>query len=395
MLPNEALSNFIYPNDAHVLWSLMIVIYPYITGLLVGAFVVSSFHHVFRIKEFESVSRFALVVALCFGLFAALPLLVHLGQPQRAFNIFFTPHLTSAMSIFGYVYSGCMLLLILELWLAYRPYFVQRAAESTGLARLTWWALMLGVPCNSSASRRVDERLVIFLSAVGIPGAFLLSGYEGFIFGSIKGNGWWASALKPVTFSLSALVSGMAMLLLMYCFTLWRRKQACNYPMLRKLAGFIWGALIINLVLDLLEVLFAAYEHGYHWAVVKPLLSGPLFDSYVVWQVLILSVIPLLLLGFAVVGNVRDRTLSVLANLSALLLVTQVLLVRFNEVVGGQMISKSGRGFTDFEFEWLAREGIVPAAVILVAPFMVYFILGKLIPILDREPPPGVQKYVP
>ncbi len=395
MLPNEALTNFIYPNDADVVWSLMIVIYPYITGLIAGAFVVSSFYHVFKIKEFESVARFALVAAFCFGLFAALPLLVHLGQPQRAFNIFFTPHLTSAMSIFGYVYSGYMVLLIVELWLTYRPYFIQRATESEGFPRMIWWLLMLGVPCNSAASRRVDHKLATFLSAIGIPWAFLLHGYVGFIFGSVKANAWWATPLQPIIFLMSAIVSGMAMLLLMYCFIMWWRGQACDYPMLRKLTGFLWGFFILDLAIELLEVLYAAYEHGHHWSVIKPLLTGPLFDTYVVGQLLILSVIPLLLLGFAVVGNVRERTLLVLANFSALLLVLQVLFMRFNVVVGGQMISKSGRGFADFEFEFLAREGVATAVVILIAPFVVYFILSKLIPILDEPEPTGIHKHVP
>jgi len=89
MLPNEALINFIFPNNAHIDWSMMIVIYPYITGLVAGAFVVSSLYHVFRIEVFAPMARFALISAFCFGLFAAVPLLFHLGQPQRAFNIFF------------------------------------------------------------------------------------------------------------------------------------------------------------------------------------------------------------------------------------------------------------------------------------------------------------------
>jgi Fe-S-cluster-containing dehydrogenase component len=127
MLPNGALDNFYFPNEAHIDWSLMIVIYPYITGLVAGAFVLSALYHVFKVKEFESIARLALVASFCFGLFAAVPLLVHLGQPQRAFNIFFTPHTTSAMSIFGYIYSSYMILLMMEMWLVYRRFFIEKA----------------------------------------------------------------------------------------------------------------------------------------------------------------------------------------------------------------------------------------------------------------------------
>ncbi len=83
MLPNESLLNFFFPNEAEVHWSLMIVIYPYITGLVAGAFVVSSLFHVFQIKAFENIARFALVAAFCFGLFAAVPLLFHLHKTTR------------------------------------------------------------------------------------------------------------------------------------------------------------------------------------------------------------------------------------------------------------------------------------------------------------------------
>ena len=77
---------YVYPNETDFPWSQLIVIYPYITGLVAGAFVISSLHHVFNIKSFAPISRFALLTALCFMFFAPSPLLFHLGQPTRAFN---------------------------------------------------------------------------------------------------------------------------------------------------------------------------------------------------------------------------------------------------------------------------------------------------------------------
>ncbi|MFH2058922.1 MAG: hypothetical protein ABIJ59_08470 [Pseudomonadota bacterium] len=35
-------SNFVFPNDLHVHWSMMIVLYPYITGLVDGAFMIAA-----------------------------------------------------------------------------------------------------------------------------------------------------------------------------------------------------------------------------------------------------------------------------------------------------------------------------------------------------------------
>ncbi|MEA3412941.1 MAG: NrfD/PsrC family molybdoenzyme membrane anchor subunit [Pseudomonadota bacterium] len=382
MLPDGSLVNFAFPNDTHIVWSLMIVIYPYITGLVAGAFVVSAFYHVFRIREFASIAHMALVAAFCFGLFAALPLLIHLSQPQRAFNIFFTPHLSSAMSIFGYVYAGYMVLLIVELWLTYRPHFVEKARTTTGIQCAIYRALMLGASCDTAASRRIDANLVRFLAAVGIPWACLLHGYVGFIFGSVKANAWWATPLQPLIFLMSAIVSGMAMLMLMYTVIIWYRKQSFDYVMIRKMAAYMWGFFIIDFTLEMLEVLYAAYENGHHWQVIKPLLSGPLFYPWVVGQVLILSVVPLFVLGIPVIFRVRDRVVLYLVNFAALLLVLQVLLMRFNVVVGGQMISKSSRGFVEYHFELLGKEGLLVAGILLTAPFVVYAIISALVPVL-------------
>ena len=136
-LPDGALVNYIFPNNAYFFWGLTIVTYPYITGLMAGAFVVSALSHLFKVEAFKPIGNFALIAALCFGAFAGMPLLVHLGQPQRFYEIYVTPHVTSAMSIFGYVWGGYMVLLLLEIWFIYRPYFVHKANETSGMTELS------------------------------------------------------------------------------------------------------------------------------------------------------------------------------------------------------------------------------------------------------------------
>jgi Ni/Fe-hydrogenase subunit HybB-like protein len=386
MYPNQSLVNFVFPNNLHIEWSLMIVIYPYITGLVAGAFAVSALYHVFHVKEFERIAKFALVASFCFGLFAGLPLLVHLGQPLRAFNIFFTPHLTSAMSIFGYVYSSYMILLMIELWLVYREYFIQQAQESTGWPRVIWKTLSLGVMEYTPQAAAVDHKVTTFLAAIGIPWAFTLHGYVGFIFGTVKANAWWATPLQPIIFLMSALVSGIAMLLLLYSFVRWRTYRPYDFPMIKRLMTYLWSLFIIDLVLEMLEVFYAMYEHGQHWAVIGPLLSGPLHGSYVVGQLMILSGIPLLILSYVVLSKSWGRPLLYLSNLASLLVVLQVLFMRYNVVIGGQMISKSERGFAPFHFEILAKEGVLSALLILAGPFVAYYVLSKIIPIFDDLP---------
>jgi Ni/Fe-hydrogenase subunit HybB-like protein len=385
MLPEGALNNYVFPNNVHIDWSLMIVLYPYITGLVAGAFVVSALYHVFKVKELETFSRFALVASFCFGLFAALPLMFHLGQPLRAFNIFFTPHTTSAMSIFGYVYSSYMILVMVELWLVYRKFFIEKAQTTRGLQRLIWKVLALGVTQTSPGSLRLDQGLIALLAGIGIPWAFVLHGYVGFIFGSVKANAWWATPLQPIIFLMSAIVSGIAMLMLMYSFIRWRSGRPHDFVAMRRLMDYLWGLFILDVTFESLEIVYMFYEHGHHWAVVGPLLQGKLFGSYVIGQMLVLSGLPLLLLGYVVLFDVPDRRFFRIANFAALCIVLQVLLMRFNVVIGGQMISKSDRGYVDFHFEWFAREGVVPALIILTAPFVTYWVISRFLPIFSDD----------
>lgn len=383
-LPHGVLVNYIFPNNEIVWWSILIVVYPYITGLIAGAFVVSGLAHVFKIKEFKAIGNFALIAAFSFGLFAAVPLLFHLGQPQRAYEIYFTPHLTSAMSIFGYIYTGYLILLMLEIWLIYRPHFIQKFNATTGLQRQIWYILTLGVTTYHPDSAKIDQKLILFLAGIGIPWAFVLHGYVGFVFGSVKAIAWWASPLQPIIFLLSAIVSGMAMLMVMYSFIKWWSKAAYDYAMVKKFIAFLWSIFILAFVLEILEVLFARYENGHHWAIIEPLLNGPLFGSYVIIQVLLLSFIPVILLGYVVLSSVNGKKMLYLANLGSFMLVLQVLFMRFNVVVGGQLISKSERGFVDYHWEIFGREGILVSAIILAAPFVTFYLISRFIPMFEK-----------
>ena len=114
-------ANFVFPNDLHVHWSMMIALYPYITGIVAGAFIVSSLYHVFKVEVLRPISRFSLLFALAFLAFATLPLLLHLGRPERNLNIMLTPSASSAMAGFGYIYTLYGIVLLLEILFIYRP----------------------------------------------------------------------------------------------------------------------------------------------------------------------------------------------------------------------------------------------------------------------------------
>src|ERR1035441_2982733 len=95
---------FMYPNEYALLWSVLIVLYPFITGLVAGAFILASLERVFHVEAVKPTYRLALLTALAFLIVAPLPLQLHLGHPGRSPEMYFTPHSTSAMAMFGFVY---------------------------------------------------------------------------------------------------------------------------------------------------------------------------------------------------------------------------------------------------------------------------------------------------
>ncbi|MBI1739158.1 MAG: polysulfide reductase NrfD, partial [Acidobacteria bacterium] len=201
-------TGYIYPNEVELQWGLLIVVYPYITGLVAGAFILASLVRVFDVKEMQPTYRLALLTALAYLIVAPLPLLAHLGHPERAFEIFFTPNVNSAMAMFGFVYAWyLMVVLLLEIWFDYRKDLVLWSNQETGVRRWIHRLLTLGATDISPQSLRFDHRAGRLITIIGIPSAFLLHGYVGFIFGSVKANPWWSSVLIPIVFLFSAIVS--------------------------------------------------------------------------------------------------------------------------------------------------------------------------------------------
>jgi Ni/Fe-hydrogenase subunit HybB-like protein len=385
MLHEVLTKGFLFPNEIEVLWSLMIVLYPYITGLVAGAFIVSSLYHVFGKDELKPVAKFSLVAAFSFLLFACTPLLFHLGHPERAFNIMFTPHFTSAMSGFGYIYSFYLLVVLMEIWLVFRPDIIARTKSSTGLMKALYWVLALGSMDDSEEARHIDHKITLVLAAIGIPSACTLHGYVGFLFGSLKSNPWWSTPLMPVIFLMSAIVSGIAILIVSYYIVMIVKKQPVDNGCLQSMYNFLWGFFIIDLTLEFLNELALAYAQSQTWPIISWLTSEKLHFSYTILQMGICSVIPLVVLGFVALKPMSDILRNRLGLICSALILIQVLAMRWNVVVGGQLFSKSLRGLTSYMPTVLGREGILVAVILFVMPFVVMYVFNLILPLFENR----------
>lgn len=372
---------FMYPNEVELQWSVLIVLYPFITGLVAGAFILASLERVFRVQAVKPTYRLALLTALSFLLVAPLPLQLHLGHPERSFEMYLTPHRSSAMAMFGFVYLWyLMAVLLLEIWLDYRRDIVLRAQNSKGLAHFVYRVLTLGSSNISERSLQIDDRVGYIITVVGIPSAFMLHGYVGFIFGSVKANPWWSSPLMPIVFIFSAMVSGIAAVMLLYIATTRLRSRQIDIRCLDKIAQYLFYTFVIDFSLEMLDLLQRIYEADESFRSLDFMVHTRLWTSQVIVQILLGTVTPIILLGLTQILNLQDTVRKRIYAVAGSLTVIGIFAMRWNVVIGGQLFSKSFLGYTTYKMGFATREGLLTAIMLMLLPFAILWVLVKLLP---------------
>src|SRR5579864_4633271 len=248
---------FMYPNEMELQWSILIVLYPYLTGLVAGAFILASLARVFNVKEVQPTYRLALLTALAFLLVA----------------------------------------LLMEIWLDYRKDIVLLSRSSAGPKKWFYKALTLGSQNISDASRQIDNKVGWLITVIGIPSAFLLHGYVGFIFGSVKANPWWSSPLMPVVFLFSAMVSGIAIVMLLYMLMCRLRRQPIDQLCLDTTAKYLFYTFVIDFSLEMLDLVHRTYEADESFRSLDFMVHTRLWGSQVILQIILGTLVPLALLA--------------------------------------------------------------------------------------------------
>ncbi len=385
-------SGYIYPNEFELHWSLLIIVYPYLTGLVAGAFILASLERVFNVKALQPVYRLSLLTALAFMIIAPLPLLAHLGHPERCLEMFLTPHVASAMAMFGFVYAWYLsVVLLLEIWFDYRKDIVNWGNEKKGFMKYVYKALTLGATDISKKSLAFDEKIGRAITIIGIPSAFLLHGYVGFIFGSIKANPWWSSVLIPIVFIFSAIVSGIALMLIIYMVTSMFRWKHIDMKCLNKLAELLLYAMIIDFGLEFLDFIHRLYESEESIHILAEMISSRLFISLIISQILLGSLVPMVALVVARFGKFPSEMKRILYFIAALLVQVGIFSTRWNVVIGGQLFSKSLRGLTVYKVDLFGLEGVFMSILLLLAPLGVLYVLTKVLPPWDDTDPGAAQ----
>ncbi len=405
---------FVLPNE-YVYWSIQIVMYPYMTGLVAGAFVLSSLYHVFGVEKLKEIARFALVFSFALLPVAMMPLLLHLMQPQRGIHVLMTPHFTSAISAFGIVFMTYACIVGAEIWFVYRKFIVESTlrleAQATrnvfeGLLLMIYRLLTLGVRDISPAALEADHKAVKFLAGVGIPVACFLHGYAGFIFGSVKANALWMTPLMPVIFICSAVVSGIALCIISYTIFMeirkWAAKRgnrwllpdaaahgehAVDVDRLRSVqthevtmtAKYLLIFMTLAITLELLDIIFRGYTAVKSWDILRDVIYEHDFVKIFIMQYGIGNVLPFLIL---LLPGLTVRR----AALASLLVLFGVFMMRWNVVIGGQAFSLTFDGFMHYQLPIIPhdvetfKEGLFGALTVIITPFVIFYFLNMVIP---------------
>jgi len=380
------MEGYVFPNETpgHVLWGIIIVLYPFMTCMVDGCAFVASVPYLLKNRHLKPVSRLALLCSLSFIPVAFVPLLLDIGNPFRAFHIMMTPGLRSPMAVFGFIFSAVVVLVGLEAWLTFRADLVRRWERARGPFKWLFALLSLGIKDVSPEARRVDEKVIKALEILALPAAVILTGYVGFIFGTVPANPWWSSPLRPLVFLAAAATGGFGLVLV---GAVGLRPFRTPDETVRALGKYLLASLVCVASLAILEIVSILYPGGNAMQVVSELFGrgGPLFKTFFEGQLLLGVVLPVVLLGGALLLRLKGLLLKVAALLAGGLGLAHVFILLWNVVIGGQLVSKSLRGSILYEVPIGGQKGLVATVAVALLPLVLFTVYSFFVPVFESD----------
>jgi Ni/Fe-hydrogenase subunit HybB-like protein len=253
--------------------------------------------------------------------------------------------------------------------------------------RYLYKAFTLGSDDVSEAALRLDDRVGYVITLIGIPSAFLLHGYVGFIFGSIKANPWWSTPMMAIVFLFSAIVSGIASVLLLYMLITWMRGAEVDMACVDTVARYLLYAFTVAFSLEMLDLLHRIYEADESFHSLDFMVHTRLYASHIVVQIILGTLVPIGLLSLTQVVSLTERARRGIYAVAGVLTLIGIFAMRWNVVIGGQLFSKSFLGYTTYKMEFATREGLLPAILLMILPFVILAVLVKLFPPWAEDEP--------
>ncbi|UII56814.1 polysulfide reductase NrfD [Cytobacillus spongiae] len=360
-------------------WGAWIAFYIFFVGLSAGSFLLSTLIYVFGMEEYERIGKAALFTAIVCMIVALTFVLMDLGRPERLFNAIIYWNVTSALAWEVHFYLVYIALLTVELYIAMREDLVRIAKTNTVKGKVAKLITFKNATVNAATKKR-DHIWMKILGTIGIPLAIIgVHGGTGTIFALVKARPAWHTAIFPIIFVVSAMVSGTALLLAMYIIKKKATKQPIDKEMIMSLSKLMVGFLIIDLGLQFYEYLTGWYGlETEHLDTLGTMMASGFSWSFWGVQMFIGAVIPITIVFW------KRTNQSVNALLfAAIAIVIGIIGVRFNIVVPPLIVPLFhelpwGNYFPSFN-EWMVSVGVVAMGLII------YTFGEKLLPIEESE----------
>jgi len=277
-----------------------IAMYFYLTGLSAGSFILSTLAYGFGMNQYKPLGRVGVILATLLLVIAPFFLLIHIGMPLRAWHLFVYLNWSSPIT------WGSFLLILYPINCIIYGYFMFK--EKMKPTRI--------------------------FGLIGIPLAIAVHGYTGFILAFGKARALWNTALMPILFLASAIVSGIALMILVVILKdrFFSKEKRIDRDLIMNLGKLLAWMIVFDLFLVGSDLLVLLISHSDAQAAAYLILGGKFSVMFLIIENLLGKIIPFILLAVP-----KFRTLPTVIAAS-ILVVVGIFFMRYVVVVAGEFI---------------------------------------------------------
>jgi len=277
-----------------------IAMYFYLTGLSAGSFILSTLAYGFGMNQYKPIGRVGVILATLLLVIAPFFLLIHIGMPLRAWHLFVYLNWSSPIT------WGSFLLILYPINCIIYGYFMFK--EKMKPTRI--------------------------FGLIGIPLAIAVHGYTGFILAFGKARALWNTALMPILFLASAIVSGIALMILVVVLKdrFFSKEKRIDRDLIMNLGKLLAWMIVFDLFLVGSDLLVLLISHSDAQAAAYLILGGKFSVMFLIIENLLGKIIPFILLAVP-----KFRTLPTVIAAS-ILVVVGIFFMRYVVVVAGEFI---------------------------------------------------------
>lgn len=352
------------PNHI-VEWTVLIVTYPFFSGIVAGSTVITALVYLFGFKKLQHLERVGHFLALSLLLVAPLAPMFDLTMPIRALFVPFYPNLASPIFLFFVLWNLLLVIMLLKSYFLLRRDFVERAKEGDLFGKIAG-VLTFGA---KEINPEEDEKRVKLFGIISVPVAMLFTSYVGFLLSSMHSIPLWGTPMVILVFLASAVVSGIGATMLVYIVGQSILGERIDVDTLKTPTIIMAAFAGVDFLLFLLEFILEWYWNTAEW----PLISMAMKANFLFYLVKIVGLL------FVFIGGLSslNRSLSGITILSVVSLIA-VYAVRWTLVIPAQMIDKGHRGIVYPHIKLIGREGVSEVIALYFLAFFLFLVFVSI-----------------